>query len=130
MMPDSIPFNARVHVPIAIEMSENGHSLSQIAKRFGVSETRLSPSGLWHDYPEWKNAFPLIKQNQKAKIIERFQELSVDPTATSVNLSATKWLASVICGLSEKVEQSIEIEGNIHKAREPISFKSMMIPRD
>lgn len=129
MKADSIPFNARLHIPIALEMSANGCFMIEIAQKIGVHETVMSPSGLWHDYPEWRAVYPIIKQNCKASTVLGIKTLSEDPSATATMLNAKKWLASVTCGLSEKVEQSIEIEGNLHNSKSPLvlSFRDAKI---
>lgn len=125
----AIPFNARLHVPMALEMSLNGKSMTEIAQKIGVHEPIMSPSGHWHTFPEWKEAYPIIKQNCKMNVINGIERLSEDPSATATMLNAKKWLASVTCGLSEKVEQSIEIEGNLHSSKSPLvlSFRDAKI---
>jgi hypothetical protein len=129
MKADSVPFVARLHIPIALEMSAKGCFIIEIAQKIGVHETVMSPSGLWHEYHEWRAVYPLIKQNCKAHMMMSVKNISEDPTATATMLNAKKWLASVAYGLSEKIEQSIEIEGNIHNAKSPIvlSFKDAKI---
>lgn len=129
MKADSVPFVPRLHIPIALEMSASGCFLIEIAQKIGVHETVMSPSGLWHDYPEWRAVYPIIKQNCKAHMMMSVKAISENPEATATMLNAKKWLASVAYGLSEKVEQSIEIEGNLHNSKSPLvlSFRDAKI---
>jgi len=121
MFADSVRFDSNFHIPKALELSRQGKTVDQIARDFGVNATIMCPSGDWSMcHPEWKAVYPIIRQNCKASILDRMAQMMTDGEATSVNLGATKWLASVICGLSEKTEQRVEIEGNVHTSKSPL----------
>jgi hypothetical protein len=113
---------------LVVELGKQGMLPVQMAPRCGV-ESRQSLHDWAKKYPEFSYAFNM------ARIWCEDYWLNLGKTKASgenpfADSSTIKFFLSAAFGYREKTDQSIEIEGNIHKAKEPINFKSMMIPKD
>jgi hypothetical protein len=112
---------------IARKLGADGKLPAQIARTIGVCKETLHEWARVH--PKFSDALKDAKTASEGWMLDVSQD-SASGSNPQANPAMIKFLLSAAHGYREKSDQSIEIEGNIHKAKEPISFKSMMIPKD
>lgn len=113
---------------LVIELGKQGALPKEMAIQCGVADKKTLHD--WaKDHPEFLHAFDMARGWSEIYWL-KLGKSKANGECPQNSDPMIKFFLSACFGYREKTDQSIEIEGNIHKAKEPISFKSMMIPKD